>query len=525
MSIDFDPQIYYLNYLQQQRLKIGEAASARIDRLLGACDWEQPQTPQDWNSLAVVAMVAAQSADLGIAKGLYAEIALDAAQTGASLPDAHPLCVAHLALLHDLLGNYNEGAELAFNTLINTIHSVYIDRDLEPGLVYIPPMAKTHCDRGTIEPLSEILSLDNGWEQALLLLAEALCRSQITLDHPTGIRLLHLLDRVMKQSVLPKIKLGIYSISSGELEGLLYLHQAYEIAPDNPLVVQSLYLAYRDLEQLDRARFWWETGLDYCGQQNDKTGWEWTNISVDAAYSLASYDGLLMAIEPTLQSATTRALVAEGDWFERELEFWRDYIQSGMTVIDIGASAGVYTFSAAHRVGHSGIVYAIEPFSGAVECLHRTCQLNKLENVKVFANAIGDRPGKLDLAIQSSSELSYLVTDDRAIDPDLQLEEVTCIELDDFVSQLGIDRIEIIKISVGGGELDVLKSADRVLGEFAPTILYTNYTNAGSNLAVADYLIERGYKLFRYQPYLQELIPLDRQTDFDNVMKVVAIPQ
>jgi FkbM family methyltransferase len=524
MSIDFDPKTYYLDYLQHHRLKISDAARDRVDRLLSTCNWEKPQTPQDWNSLTVVALVAAGASDLAIARGLYAEIALDAARAGSELVDAHPLCVAHLALLNNLLGNYDDGAELAFNKSIDILHSVYIDNSIDAGLVYIPPTT-TNDRRRTSELLGAAIEIDNGWEQALLLLAEALCRSQLTLDNPTGIRLLHLLDRVVTQSILPKIKLGIYSISAGELEGLLYLHQAHEIAPDNPLVPQSLYLAYRDLDRLDRAQYWWQTGLEYHNQQIDKSGWEWTEIAIDLPFTLISYDRLLLAIEPTLQSVTTRNLVAEGDWFERELEFWRDYIQSGMTVIDIGAGVGIYTFSASQRVGNTGKVYAIEAHIGAIECLNRTCQIGKIENVKVFANAIGNRPGKLNLAIQPTSELNYLLPDGEALAPDTPVAEVTCIQLDDFVEQVGIDRIEIIKISVCGQELEVLAGAEKVLSEFAPTIIYTNYTNLGINLGAAEYLIDRGYQLFRYQPYLQELVPLDRQSDFDDVMKVIAIPQ
>jgi len=33
------------------------------------------------------------------------------------------------------------------------------------------------------------------------------------------------------------------------------------------------------------------------------------------------------------------------------MEIWRDEIKSGMTVIDVGANVGVYTFTAANRVG------------------------------------------------------------------------------------------------------------------------------------------------------------------------------
>jgi FkbM family methyltransferase len=59
------------------------------------------------------------------------------------------------------------------------------------------------------------------------------------------------------------------------------------------------------------------------------------------------------------------------------MEFWRNSIREGMTVIDVGANAGVYTFSAAHRVGKTGKVIAIEPFSQCIQLLEETCRVNQ----------------------------------------------------------------------------------------------------------------------------------------------------
>ncbi|NET62208.1 MAG: FkbM family methyltransferase, partial [Symploca sp. SIO2E6] len=46
----------------------------------------------------------------------------------------------------------------------------------------------------------------------------------------------------------------------------------------------------------------------------------------------------------------------------------------------------------------------------------------------------------------------------------------------------------------------------------------------GSNLAVADFLKARGYQLFRYQPYLQKLIPIDLTKDLSNQLNIIAVP-
>jgi FkbM family methyltransferase len=185
----------------------------------------------------------------------------------------------------------------------------------------------------------------------------------------------------------------------------------------------------------------------------------------------------------------------------------------------------MYTFSAATRVGENGVVYAIEPFSGAVDCLRQTCLVNQIENVKIFDRAVSDRYGTFKLVLQSSSELNYLAAVNEPIDPETEVEEVTCITLDSFVQQMEIDRVEVIKISTEGNELAILIGCEQILTKFAPTIIYNSYTSNGINLEAARYLIDRGYELFRYQPYLQQLIPLVNEGDFNEVMKAIAIPK
>jgi FkbM family methyltransferase len=523
MSIDFDPKTSYLNYINQNQVEISPIAARQLTRVLDNCQWEQPQTALDWNNRAVAALVAAESCDNSLTHGLYAEIAFDGIQSGFEL-NQHPLCAAHLALLNCMLGNYSDAAQIAFSAFINNLQPTYTEAEIEPGIVYIPTLTRTHVTNGRSEQLQRILNTENGYVQAMLMLTEVLCRTQIALDNQTGIRLLHLINQLMPDLIFPNIRLGIYSIGNRALEGLVYLHRAGELALDHPIILQSLYLAYRDLEQPDVANSWQQVGLDYGSQRLAKLPWQWTHLTIDHDWTYIPFDSdILLAVPASLQSPTTRCLLAEGDWFERELEFWRQYLQPGMNVIDIGASHGIYTFSATQRVGIEGVVYAIEPTSAAVDCLNETCRINQLENVKVLKNAIGDLDYAAQLVLQANCENNYLAAADEQLE--IETESVNCITLDSLVQQTDITQIDLIKISTEGNELAILIGAKETLLNFAPTIIYNSYTSKGVNLAAADYLIDRGYELFRYQPYLQQLIPLVNEGDFAEVVKVIAIWQ
>ncbi len=538
MAIDFDPKISYLKYIKQNQVEITAPALSQLTQILDNCEWEQPKTALDLNNLAVAALVAAENCDNALTHGLYTEIAFDALQAGFEL-DRHPLCAAHLAAIDCMLGNYSKAAQIAFSAFINNIHPAYTAADIKPGIVYIPILTSTHISSRS-EKLQLLLNTDNGYIQAILMLAEVLCQTQISLDDLTGLRLLNLIVQLMPDLIHPNIKLGVYSIGNQQLEGLIYLHRAHKLSPNNSIILQSLYLTYRDLEQLQLAKYWHQIAWDLAKQQLAELSWQWTTLELDSLWTYLplidttslltqplsqqrKHRDLSIAVPASLQSLTTRCLLAEGDWFERELEFWRQYIQPGMTVIDVGAGFGVYTFSAARLVGMSGIVYAIEPFSSAVDCLHETCQINQIENVKVLHNAIGDREARVKLILQSTSELNYLAPIDESLDPDLAVEDVVCITLDTLIQQVGIDRLEVIKISTAGNELAVLIGSEQTIATFAPTIVYHSYPDRGINLDAAQYLIDRGYELFRYQPYLQELIPLVNESDFAEVVKAIAI--
>ena len=235
------------------------------------------------------------------------------------------------------------------------------------------------------------------------------------------------------------------------------------------------------------------------------------------------FDGLQMAIEPSLRSIVTGVLLGAEDWFETEMEFWRSRLQPGMTVIDVGANAGVYTFSAAQKVGETGKVIAIEPFAGCVNLLQETCRINELSQVKVCHGAASDRPGKSKLLLQASSELNEL--SDRDL-PDGTYEEVQCFTLDSLIETYELDRVDFLKIDAEGHEVPVLKGSDRILSEFRPVILYENIAGSqGSNLPVAELLISKQYDLFTYRPFIKQLLPVVELESLAGNLNVIAVPR
>ncbi len=520
MESDFSYAESYRQYLNLACPNLEPDKSAQIDIILANTNWDDPANALDFNNLAVVALTMAEQGQDSSLRGIYLEMALEALTEQAS---AHPLCAAHLAVLHNLIGEADLAAQNAFSTFLSSLQTAFtIPETLPAGLVYLPP----RLGFGAIaraEKLQHLLEISDSYSQALLLFSENLCQSQLAFYSLIGQRFLELATHLAPENVAFNLQLGLANLMQNRGEGLLHLQKAHRLSPGCSPTIQALYLAYRTLQHWESAVFWLQQAQTYQQQKPQALEWQWATLEVQSPFTYLPFDeGILLAVEPSIRSIVTIVLLAEGDWFEAEMEFWRSQLQPGMTVIDVGANAGVYTFSAAQRVGKEGRVLAVEPFSGCVQYLEETCRLNQLTQVKVCAGAASDRNGTAYLSLHEASELNEIV--EKAPEQLGNIEEVACFTLDHLIEQEGVDRVDFLKIDAEGHELSVLQGSNRILTEFMPVILYENIAGQqDSNLPVAEFLTAKGYQLFRYQPYLQALIPIQSLSEMQSNLNIIAV--
>lgn len=514
---------YYWQYLEATCSQINSSSFQLLQNILQNTNWDEPTSALDLNNYAVIAFLEAENADDPSAKSFYIETALEALNRGVEL-DNHPLCTAHLALFLAITGETKQAIAAAFSNFISTLQPAFNSAEkFAPGIVYLPSSIKG-VKQDLSEKLLPIIQSQDGYLQSLLLSSEVLSQAQPIFYNETGLRLSNLIVQIWSQSASANLRLGLASLSNNQWEGLLYLHRARQLAPNASSILQALYIAYKDLAQSEIAQFWLNTAREYYEKNPDLPTWQWTQLPEDSPFLYAEFEAdLSVAVEASCRSIVTTVLLAEGDWFEQEMELWRNWLKPGMTVIDVGANVGVYTFSAARRVGPQGRVFAVEPFPGCVRCLEETCHINQLSWVKVCAGAASDRTYTSRLSIHAASELNEIMTSDgEGLDASV---EVDCFPLDSLIESENIQRVDFLKIDAEGHEMQVLAGSDRILKEFSPTILYENIAGIkGSNLAVAEFLKARDYSLFRYQPFLQNLLPVDTVEDLDGSLNIVALP-
>ncbi|MBD2082442.1 FkbM family methyltransferase [Leptolyngbya sp. FACHB-17] len=492
----------YSQYLEHHAIVLQPKIRQSIQQGLEGTEAEQPQSALERNNVAIAALIEAEQCDPPF-RGVLLDTAIELLSP---VIQEHPLCAAHFALIQCLVGNTSEAINLAFSTFIQTLEA----DSFAMGAVYLP-------ERSLLET---VLRADTGKMQALCLLSVVLQQSQLVFYNSPGLRFLNLSTQVLPPNRSTALKLGVASFINFRWEGLAALYQAKQLDPTHPQVLQALFLAYRELRQPKSATRWLEIAQTL---RSDKmNAWRWVDTSIDNDITYLPFENSVLAVEASFRSIVTSVLIAEGDWFEKEMEFWRSQIQAGMTVIDVGANVGVYTFSAADRVGKTGCVIAVEPFSGCVRCLEETRRINDFSQVRICAGAASDRVGTAKLSLQSASELNEVIEAESDTE---NAEVIKCFTLDSLIETEQINRVDFLKIDAEGHEMQVLKGSDRILSEFRPTILYENIAGSKTtNLPVAEYLIAKNYRLFWYQPFVQELVAVETLDDLQGNLNVIALP-
>jgi len=145
----------------------------------------------------------------------------------------------------------------------------------------------------------------------------------------------------------------------------------------------------------------------------------------------------------------------EGSSHEKgEVEFLQLMAEEGMKAIDIGVDAGITTVVIAKKVGGRGKAYTFDPVPGHTDTLRKNLDANGLENVSIFQMAVSDEVGTVDFYGGS-------------IIPEENVEKysVKATNLDTFLAEEKVEKIDLINMDCEGSELLVLKGAEKTLKE------------------------------------------------------------
>jgi FkbM family methyltransferase len=153
-----------------------------------------------------------------------------------------------------------------------------------------------------------------------------------------------------------------------------------------------------------------------------------------------------------------RLLYLEGERFMPEREVVRRLLRPGMRAVDVGANVGYYLLLIESAVGPGGSVACFEPEPENLRELARNVEANRLENVRVFAVAVGAEDGRVSMRVGINAAVAGEAGGDFT---------VPLLRLDSALE----GPVDFVKIDVEGYEGHVLAGARRLLREHRPTLL------------------------------------------------------
>ena len=177
--------------------------------------------------------------------------------------------------------------------------------------------------------------------------------------------------------------------------------------------------------------------------------------------------------------------------------------RKGDVVIDCGAHIGNCAILFSRCVGKRGLVVALEPFLESYQILKNRSQASNRRNIIAFNKGIWNETGKFFLRSHPNS-LSCRI--EKTFNPAVPRDNyvpIDCITIDDLIGELGLGRVDMIKMDIEGTEIEALQGAETTLARFRPHIAVASYhqrQGKPSCQQVEKMLQERGYAAHTFFP-------------------------
>lgn len=167
-------------------------------------------------------------------------------------------------------------------------------------------------------------------------------------------------------------------------------------------------------------------------------------------------------------------------------------VESGDTVIDIGANLGYYSRTLSKLVGASGKVYAVEPMQQIIGVLRDNLQ--NCRNVEIMNYALGAESKQVSVGNDSSQTTGYFGTGQNFINESEKSVDVSSLAEMRRGSELfkNLTSLDFIKCDIEGYEVIVISEMRPILERFTPTVLIE--TGGENRKQIVELFGELGYK-------------------------------
>jgi FkbM family methyltransferase len=183
-------------------------------------------------------------------------------------------------------------------------------------------------------------------------------------------------------------------------------------------------------------------------------------------YRFVSVDGFRVC--GTRQHQLMLYWLAKGTYERHTRTLFREAVEPGMRVLDLGANIGYYSLLAADAIGATGAVYAFEPDPSNCRFLRHNLALNGLAGrARISPQAVADYSGTMRFVADPGNSL---LSSSVLASADGDAIEVECTTVDDA---LPVDEsIDVVKLDVEGAELAALAGMQRTLARSQRLVMF-----------------------------------------------------
>jgi FkbM family methyltransferase len=159
-----------------------------------------------------------------------------------------------------------------------------------------------------------------------------------------------------------------------------------------------------------------------------------------------------------------------------ELDGFINNSSEGMTLLDIGAHFGLFSFAALHYGGPTARAIAVDPSPIAARFLHLQAKLNDTaRRLQVIQASVSDRAGWQSMVAVGVLASGYYVFPNEGY-PASELSRTKALTLDDIVDEFAVTPTHI-KIDVEGNEAAVLRGGQKVFSQIPSPIVFLEAHN------------------------------------------------
>ena len=153
---------------------------------------------------------------------------------------------------------------------------------------------------------------------------------------------------------------------------------------------------------------------------------------------------------------------------KEKINFLKEYIKPGMTVVDIGANIGFYSKLFLKMVGEKGKVYSFEP--DQLNFKHLVSNVGKYKNAVTNNVAVSDKTGKIKL-YKYPLNVEFKTYD--MMGESIDFTEIEGVSLDDYFKNG--EPIDVIKTDTEGYDYFVINGMKEIIKRSKKLVLITEF--------------------------------------------------